>query len=105
MLTTHAAVRYMERVMGFDIDAIREQAALHGAPAGDGVIMTMLDVPIDQIERHVVTPVVRDAIEYGASRIKREYGELIIRNKRIVTVVKKARKSGRKERRFRRAER
>lgn len=62
LVTDHAVLRYMERIMGFDVEAIRRE--------------------IEGERREL-----KAKIDLGASSVKRDDCVLVIRNKQVVTVL------------------
>ena len=59
-VSDHAVLRFMERAMGFDIKAVRER---------------------------ILSPVVREALEAGATRVKSEGFDYVLDKRIVVTVI------------------
>lgn len=83
-VSTHAIIRYIQRVLGVVVplpdwlDDPKFNLALHCYAA---------NTTPATIEQMVLTKVVRDALELGATQIRTDYGKLIIKHGVIVTII------------------
>jgi carbonic anhydrase len=101
-ISTHAVLRYVERVMGVDLDRVR--AAMKttdpAAAVADGAILAHLEkerkIVVEKVRELMMTPLVMAAIRGGATRVRSDGWWFIIEDKTVVTVVPKSstRRSG-----------
>jgi hypothetical protein len=92
-ISTHAVLRYVERVMGIDLDQIRRdmKAADPAAVFADGAVLAHMEkhgkIVVEKVRKHMMTPLVLAAIRSGATRVRSEGWWFIIEEKTVVTVV------------------
>lgn len=93
-ISAHAVLRYIERVMGVDMDEVR--AAMKAAdPAAvvtsDGAVLLYLEkhrkIVAERVRDHMMTPLVLAAIRGGAKRVREGGWWLMIEGGTVTTVV------------------
>lgn len=93
MISVHAVLRYIERVMGVDLDEVRTamKAADRATVFADGAILAYLEkhrkIVAERVRDLMMTPLVLAAIRGGATRVRDGGWWFIIEEKTVVTVV------------------
>ena len=102
MISAHAVLRYIERVMGVDLDEVRAamKAADPAATFADSAMLVYLEnerkIVAAKVRDRMMTPLVLAAIRGGATRVRADGWWFIIEDRTVVTVVPKSttRRSG-----------
>lgn len=90
-VTAHAALRWLERVEGFDLGAIRKDMAATGDnPENDGAVLFRFEQSTGMtkadIAKQMLTPVAEQAIRLGAVMVRVGKALLVIEEGSVVSV-------------------
>lgn len=81
-VTAHAIIRYVQRVVGIDLPFVTE----HEFGRGFAMSLYLYAAGLSRDEAAILTPLVRRAIDVGATRVGLAGMQWLIRNRTIVTL-------------------
>lgn len=104
VITDHAAVRWLERLEGRDIDAVRMVIEMRGDDASDSAVLAFLAahdrLDVWRLKRQMLTPAVRLGLMAGASGVQAGRALMVLHGGVVVTcyTIDAARKTRRQAR-------